>query len=111
MRFRPAPNDVIALPNTSKHRRRGALPLIETMTALISHRMIHVEELRARLGTHALLHEHYRLHAVHNEVLTVEDTLAVQSYSRLGRVERPIATILLDGAARITVHGESAWLE
>ncbi len=78
---------------------------------LVSHRAVVVDELGATIASHALLHPHYRINAVHNENVVAEDALAMIPFQRVGRLERPIATILLDGAARISAHGEVAWLE
>ena len=75
-----------------------------------SHRAVVVPELGARVSTHALLHPRYRLHAVLNRRVVCEDAVLVRSFDRRGRRERPIATMLLDGAARIRAHGRSARL-
>ncbi len=77
---------------------------------LASHRCVVVPEIGARVSTHAVLHARYRLHAVHLERVTVEDAIAMRAFDRLGHVGRPIATLLLDGAARLGLRGESAWI-
>jgi hypothetical protein len=77
---------------------------------LHSHRSVTVPELGARVSTHALLHPRYRLHAVLNERVVCEDAVLVRSFDRRGHLGRPIATLLLDGAARVSAHGRSAWL-
>jgi len=69
-----------------------------------------VNELSARIATHALLHSRYRIHAVHNENVISEDALALGPFHRQGHLERPIVTVLLEGAARISAHGRTAWL-
>lgn len=80
-------------------------------TVLVSRRVVDVPELRAHLATHAVLHSSYRLHAVHNEQVVCEDAVIIPTVQRRGRLGRPIATLLLEGAARITVGATRAWLE
>jgi hypothetical protein len=63
------------------------------------------------VSTHALLHPRYRLHAVHNERVVCEDAVVVPTFDRRGHTGRPIVTLLLDGAARISAHGRHAWLD
>ena len=77
---------------------------------LHSHRGVVVPGLRARVSTHAILHHRYRLHAVHNERVVCEDALVMRSFDRRGHLGRPIATLLLDGAARIGAHGRVEWI-
>lgn len=76
-----------------------------------SSRRVEAPELGAMLSNRALVHTRFRLHAVHNARVVSEDALFVRAYARAGRVERPIATVLLEGRARITAHGERVWLE
>lgn len=75
---------------------------------ILSRRSVVVEALRARVSTHALLHSRGRLQAVWNERVVCEDALALRSFDRRGRTTRPIATILLDGKARIRVGSSIA---
>jgi hypothetical protein len=77
---------------------------------LQSHRCVEVPELRARVSTHAVLHSRYRLHAVHNTRVVCEDAVVMPSFDRRGHVTRPIATLLLDGAARVGAHGRRVWI-
>jgi hypothetical protein len=77
---------------------------------LHSHRSVTVSALGARVSTHALLHPRYRLHAVENRRVICEDAVLMRSFDRRGHTGRPIATLLLDGAARISAHGRHAWL-
>ncbi len=69
-----------------------------------------VAELGAWVATHAIIHTRYRLHAVHNGRVVCEDALVLRSFDRRGHLDRPIATMLLDGAARIGAHGHLAWM-
>lgn len=77
---------------------------------LHSHRCVVVPRLAARVSTHAILHHRYRLHAVHNERVVCEDALVMRSFDRRGHLGRPIATLLLDGAARLGAHGRTEWI-
>jgi AraC-like DNA-binding protein len=77
---------------------------------LWSHRSVEVPELGACVATHAILHARYRLHAVYNTCVVCEDALVLRSFDRRGHVGRPIATVLLDGAARIGAHDRSVWM-
>ena len=80
------------------------------MAPLISHRVVIADDLGARIATHALLHSRYRIHAVHNENVVSEDALALGPFDRQGHLARPILTVLLQGTARISAHGKTAWL-
>lgn len=67
-------------------------------------------ELEAHLSNVALIHPHLRVHAVENRRVVNEDILLMRAYPREGRLERPIATILLSGEARITAYDEHVWM-
>ena len=74
-------------------------------------RKVEARSLRAWLSNAALVHTRLRLHAVSNARVVNEDMLLMRAYGRAGRVERPIVTVLLDGEARVSAHGQHVWLE
>ncbi len=78
---------------------------------LVSHRAIVAERIGAMLATSALLHPSFRVHAVENERVVSEDALTLRAFARVGHAGRPCVTMLLEGAARISAHENSRWLE
>lgn len=78
---------------------------------LLSHREIQAAQLGAGLATSAILHSAYRVHAVDNRAVVSEDALMLRAFERRGFVGRPCATVLLEGAARITAHDRTLWLD
>lgn len=77
----------------------------------LSHRTVALPEANARLATHAVVHSGYRVHAVFRENVTSEDALLVRAFDRRGAVGRPVATVLLEGEARMRVPGHDRELE
>jgi AraC-like DNA-binding protein len=77
---------------------------------LLSHRKTGIDRLGASMQTHALFCERFRVHAVENRQVVSEDRLSALAYDRLGKVGRPVVTVLLEGAARIEAFGRSAWI-
>lgn len=69
---------------------------------LRSVRRVEAPKLGAWLSNTALVHTRLRLHAVDNGRVVNEDQLLVRAYTRAGRIERPILTILLEGEAGTT---------
>lgn len=65
----------------------------------------------ALLATHAIVHSAYRVHAVFRDNVISEDALLVRGFDRRGAVGRPVATVLLEGRARLRVPGEERALE
>lgn len=66
--------------------------------------------MRAWLETHAVFSELFRVHAVTNAGVVSEDRLSTLAYDRLGKVGRPVLTVVLEGHARIEAFGRAAWL-
>lgn len=64
----------------------------------------------AWLETHALFSQLFRVHAVTNVGVVSEDRLSTLAYERLGKVGRPVITVVLEGHARIEALGRVAWL-
>src|SRR5438309_664664 len=77
---------------------------------LLSQRSVHAPRLGAFLSTSAALHPHHRIHAVHNARVVSEDALMLKAFARVGKLARPVCTVLLQGRARITAAGTSVWL-
>lgn len=75
-----------------------------------SERRVEAPELGAHFSNVALVHTRLRLHAVHNARVVSEDLLLARAYPRTGGVDRPVATVLLEGRARLTVEGRHVWL-
>jgi len=73
-------------------------------------RTVQAKSLAASLSNTALVHTGLRLHAVRNERVVNEDILLMRAYQRTGRIGRPSVTVLLEGEARISAHGEHVWL-
>jgi AraC-like DNA-binding protein len=65
----------------------------------------------ALLATHAVVHSGYRVHAVFRDNVVSEDALLVRGFDRRGALGRPIATVLLEGRARLRVPGHERTLE
>lgn len=77
---------------------------------LASRRVVSVPALGALLATRALVHPSYRAHAVVRRRVVSEDALLTRAFERKGHGGRPVLTILLEGAARITVRGRHWFL-
>jgi AraC-like DNA-binding protein len=73
-------------------------------------RRVEAPKLRAWLSNTALVHTRLRLHAVDNARVVNEDVLLVRAYTRAGRIERPVITMLLEGEARITAYDRHVWM-
>jgi AraC-like DNA-binding protein len=71
----------------------------------LSHRTVDLPQAAAMLATHAAVHSAYRVHAVFRENVVSEDALLLRGFDRRGAVGRPIATVLLEGRARLRVPG------
>jgi hypothetical protein len=81
-----------------------ALPRRRVLT---SRRALDVPELGARVSTYGILHARYRLHAVENRRVVCEDAALVPAFERCGHGGRPVATLLVDGAARVRAHDKA----
>ncbi len=77
---------------------------------LLSHRKTGVDRLGAWLETDAVFSERFRVHAVCNVGVVSEDRLSTLAYDRLGKVGRPILTVVLEGSARIEAFGHAEWI-
>lgn len=97
--------------STESLAERGGFPLRDIGAMLLSHRRVRVRELGAAHATHAVVHSRYRVHVVDNARIVAEDRLFAPSFPRRDRVRRPVATVLLDGRARISGPGGDHWLE
>jgi hypothetical protein len=71
----------------------------------LSHRAVALPEASAFLATHAVVCSGYRVHAVFRENVVAEDALMVRAFDRRGAVGRPVATVLVEGEARMRVPG------
>lgn len=78
--------------------------------SLWSYRRTEVASLGAWLSTAARVWTRGRLHAVDNAAVVSEDALSVRAFARAGHLRRPVATVLLDGAARISLGPDHHWL-
>ncbi len=78
---------------------------------LWSYRRTEVASLGAWLSTAARVWTRGRLHAVDNAAVVSEDALSVRAFARAGHLRRPVVTVLLDGAARISLGGDHHWLD
>src|SRR5262245_28960307 len=76
-----------------------------------SRRVVELPECGALLSTHALVHPEYRVHLVIRRNVGSEDALLVRGFTRLGGAGRAVATVVLEGRARMRVAGEDRWLE
>src|SRR5215472_16126161 len=77
---------------------------------LLSHRETREPRLGAALDTHAVVHTRYRMHVVERRRVVSEDALFLRAFDRMGHLERPTLTVLLDGRARIRACGRERWL-
>lgn len=78
---------------------------------LVSVRSAAVAEIGARLATTALVHTAYRVHLTHNQGVVCDDDLFLPSIDRVGRLARPVLTVILAGRAHIKTRGFDRWLE
>ena len=78
---------------------------------LVSLRRAAIPELGAALATHAFVHTGYRVHVIHNSGVVCDDDLFLPTITRIGRIARPVLTVVLAGRARIRSHGFERWLE
>jgi AraC-like DNA-binding protein len=77
---------------------------------LVSRRDTRCADLGARVSTTALLHSRFRVHLVENEAVICDDALALRAFDRKGELGRPVATIVLEGRARLRSGGLERWL-
>ena len=77
---------------------------------ILSHRVCALEGRVARLETHAVFSESFRVHAVKNAGVISEDRLSTIPFDRKGKVGRPVATVILEGTARLEAFGKTAWI-
>jgi hypothetical protein len=79
---------------------------------LLSFRQAAIPELDAAVGTTALVHSRYRVHVIHNRNVVCEDDVFLPSIARIGRVTRPVLTLVLAGRARVRLAtGWQRWLD
>jgi hypothetical protein len=79
---------------------------------LLSDRRTRVAEIDAEVATKALVHTRYRVHVVHNRNVVCDDEIFLPAMARVGRVSRPVLTIILAGRARVRMPGGfERWLE
>jgi hypothetical protein len=78
---------------------------------LLSFRRVAIPEIDAAVSTMALVHTSYRVHVIHNHAVVCDDDLFLPSMARVGRITRPVLTIILAGRARIRLAGFERWLE
>ncbi len=67
-------------------------------------------KLQAYLRNHALVHTHFRVHAVDNARVISEDQLLFSAFERVGQNGRPVITVLLEGSACIRSGARVQWL-
>ena len=67
-------------------------------------------EIDAEVATKALVHTAYRVHVVHNRNVVCDDEIFLPAIARVGRVSRPVLTIVLAGRARVRADGFERWL-
>jgi AraC-like DNA-binding protein len=79
--------------------------------SLWSYRRTEIAALGAWLSTAARVWSRGRLHAVDNAAVVSEDALSVRAFARAGHLRRPVATVLLDGAARVSFGRDHHWLD
>jgi AraC-like DNA-binding protein len=77
----------------------------------LSHRTVVLPEASALLATHAVVHSGYRVHVVVRENVISEDALLSRGFDRRGAKGRPVATVLLEGRARLRLPEGDHWLE
>ncbi len=78
---------------------------------LLSVRRVTVPEIDAAVATTALVHTGYRVHVIHNQRVVCDDDLFLPSMARIGRISRPVLTVIIAGRARIRAHGYERWLD
>jgi AraC-like DNA-binding protein len=78
---------------------------------LLSRRIVELPAASAMLSTHAVVHSAYRLHAVERHHVLCDDVLFARGFDRRGAVGRSVATVLLEGRARLRVRGQDTWIE
>ena len=79
---------------------------------LLSFRRTAIAEIDASVATKALVHTRYRVHVIHNRNVVCEDELFLPAMERIGRVSRPVLTVVLAGRARLRLAGGfERWLE
>lgn len=62
------------------------------------------------LSTEAFVTRTLRLHLVHNAGVVSDDLLSLRAFPRRGYVSRPVATLVLEGAALMRVPDAATWL-
>jgi AraC-like DNA-binding protein len=72
---------------------------------LLSRRDTRCAVLGARVSTLALLHSRFRVHLVENERVVCDDALALRAFERKGQLSRAVATLVIEGRARLRVGG------
>jgi AraC-like DNA-binding protein len=72
---------------------------------LVSRRDTRCPALGARVSTLALLHSRFRVHLVENERVICDDALALRAFSRKGELGRAVATLVVEGRARLRAFG------
>jgi hypothetical protein len=78
---------------------------------LLSFRRVAIPEIEAVVATRAVVHTGYRVHVIHNHGVVCDDDLFLPSIARIGRISRPVLTVILAGRARIRLEGFERWLE
>jgi hypothetical protein len=78
---------------------------------LLSFRRVAIPEIDAMVATRAIVHTGYRVHVIRNHGVVCDDALFLPSIARIGRISRPVLTIILAGRARIRLEGFERWLE
>ena len=79
---------------------------------LLSVRTAGIPEIDASVATTALVHTGYRVHVIHNRGVICDDELFLPSISRVGRVSRPVLTVIVEGRARVRLPtGFERWME
>lgn len=78
---------------------------------LLSFRRVAIPEIDAMVATRAIVHTGYRVHIIRNQGVVCDDDLFLPSMARIGRISRPVLTVVLAGRARIRLEGFERWLE
>ncbi len=79
---------------------------------LLSVRTTGIPEIGASVATSALVHTGYRVHVIHNRGVICDDELFLPAITRVGRVSRPVLTVIVEGRARVRLPtGFERWLE
>jgi hypothetical protein len=68
-------------------------------------------EAGASVATHAVVHASYRVHVVQNRAVVCDDAIFLPSLARVGRVSRPVLTVVVAGRARVRIGSFDRWLE